>query len=133
MCIHPRFSCGIAAICLPVAAAPADTPMSPSEISIRQAHLGWISLTREAEMNAAVTYIYPLYETDTTRLNALVTDFKKQEALIPAVNTRAGFDNITREMRSMTAQFRNESEVQMTRGHGNQKDLSQKTRGRDDQ
>ena len=113
-------------LCLPVTAAPADTPMSTSEISIRQAHLGWMALTREAEMNAAVAYIYPLFETDTARLDALVKDFKKQEALIPAVNSRAGFANITREMRSLTAQFRNESEIQMTRGHGNQKDLSQK-------
>jgi hypothetical protein len=116
----------VLAIILPVTAAPAETPMSSSEISIRQTHLGWIALTREAEMNAALTYIYPLYETDTTRLDALVKDFKKQEALIPAVNSREGFDNITRDMRSITAQFQNESEVQMTRGHGNQRDLSQK-------
>ncbi len=126
-CVYILVFLAVLVICYPVTAAPDNTPMSPGEISIRQAHLGWMALTREAEMNAAITYIYPLYGTDTFRLDALVKDFKKQEPLIPMVNSREGFDNLTREMRSITAQFRNESEVQMTRGHGNQNDLSRKT------
>jgi hypothetical protein len=110
--------------CLPVAAAPPVTPLSPGEIGIRQAHLSWISLTREAEMNAALTYIYPLYETNTTRLSTLLADFRTQEALIPATTTLAGFDNLTQNMRSITGVFRDETSAQMTRGHGKWDDLS---------
>ena len=115
-------------ICVPAAAAPADTPLSPNEIGIRQAHLSWIALAKDAEMNAAITYIYPLYETNTTRLNTLYADFKDQEALVPAATTQAGFDNITREMRSITGAFRGEIPVQMARGYGNGDALTLKVR-----
>jgi len=77
-------------------------------------------------MGAAVTYIYPLYGTDTSKLTSLVADFKKQEALIPATTTRAGFDNITGEMRAITAELRNETAVQMTNGYGDSNALSSK-------
>lgn len=102
----------------PVSCAPADNNLTPNEIAIRQAHLDWVALTTEVEMNAAITYIYPLFSTNTTRLNALLVDFKEQEALIPATTTRAGFDGLTNEMRTITAQFRNESGIQMTTGYG---------------
>lgn len=115
-----------AALCLPAAGAPADTPLSASEISIRQAHLGWVALAREYEMDAAVTYIYPLFETDTARMSSLLSDFREQETLIPATDTRAGFANLTREMRSLTAEFRNETRIQMAKGHGKPDELSRK-------
>lgn len=118
----------MAALVIPGAIATADDPLSSSEISIRQSHLAWVSLTRETEMNAAITYIYPLYSTDTSRLTVLLGEFKKQEALIPSTTTQAGFDNITREMRAVTAQFRNESGIQMTTGYGKWDDLTLKVR-----
>jgi hypothetical protein len=115
-------------LCLPAAAAPDETPLGPNEIGIRQAHLSWVALTRDMEMNAAITYIYPLFETNTTRLNSLYGDFKTEEALIPGTTTRAGFDNLTQEMRSTTAAFRNETEIQMTIGQGKWDDLTLQVR-----
>jgi hypothetical protein len=115
-------------LCLPAAAASPYVPLSPSEIGIRQAHLSWSALTRDAEMDAAVTYIYPLYETDATRLTTLLAEFRAQEALIPATTTRTGFDNITQEMRYITTAFRNETEIQMDRGQGKWDVLTQKVR-----
>jgi hypothetical protein len=117
-----------ALLCVPVCASPADTPLTPGETGIRQAHLSWIALTRDAEMNAVITYISTLYETNTSRLNTLYTDFRKQEGLIPATTTRQGFDNLTREMKSISAAFRMEIPVQMERGYGNTATLTQKVR-----
>jgi hypothetical protein len=107
----------ISLACLPAAAAD-ETPLSPGEIGIRQAHLSWIALTRDAEMNAAITYIYPLFETNTTRLNSLYANFQNLEAQVPGTTTRAGFDNLTSGMRSVTGEFRNETAIQMSRGQG---------------
>jgi hypothetical protein len=112
----------------PVSCAPADNNLMPSEIAIRQAHLDWVALTTEVEMNAAITYISPLYSTDTARLNVLLADFKEQEAFIPATTTRAGFEDLTGEMRAVRAQFRNESGIQMTTGYGKWNDLSLQVR-----
>lgn len=108
----------ISLVCLPAAAAPDETPLGPREIGIRQAHLSWIALTRDAEMNAAITYIYPLFETNTTRLNSLYANFQKLEAQIPGTTTRAGFDNLSLGMRSVTGEFSNETAIQMSRGQG---------------
>lgn len=113
-----------AILCITGAGASTDSPLTQSEVSILQAHMAWSALEREAEMNAAVATIYPLYETDTTRLSGLLSDFKKQEALIPVTETRAGFANLTREMRAITSQFRNETATQMANGHGNPADLT---------
>ena len=108
----------ITLLCLPVGAVPSDTPFTPGEIGIRQAHLSWISLTRDAEMNAAITYISTLYETNTSRLDTLYADFRDHEGLIPATTTRQGFDNLTREMKFISAAFRSEIPIQMERGYG---------------
>ena len=118
----------ITLICQTAAATPPGTPLTSSEIGIRQAHLSWIALTRDAEMNAAITYIYPLYETNTTRMSALYADFKNQEALIPATTTKAGFDNLTQELRNITGAFRSEIPDQMARGYGKWDDLTLKVR-----
>jgi hypothetical protein len=117
---------GLALLCLPVVAA--SSPMSTSETGIRQAHLSWVALTRDVEMNAAITYVSPLYETNSTRLITLYSDFKALETRIPATTTQGGFDNLTQEMRSLTAAFRDELAVQMTRGHGKWDDLTLKVR-----
>ena len=60
-------------------------------------------------MNAAITYIYPLYSTDTSHLNELLLEFREQEALIPETTGREDFENITARMRAITAEFQNES------------------------
>ena len=83
-----------------------------------------VAYTWETEMNAAITYIYPLYSTDTTRLNSLLADFKEQEALIPQTTTVAGFHNRTSRMRAITKEFKSETAVQMTNGYGKWDDLS---------
>ncbi|PKL63666.1 MAG: hypothetical protein CVV32_12550 [Methanomicrobiales archaeon HGW-Methanomicrobiales-3] len=91
---------------------------SPGEFEIRQAHLDWVAFTTETEMNAAITYIFPLYSTDTARLNALLADYKEQEALIAPATSKRDLENITARLRVITAEFRNESNVQMEIGHG---------------
>ena len=75
-------------------------------------------------MAAAITYIYPLYGTDTIRLDSLLAEFRELEAEIPGTTTREGFDNLTLAMRETTAQFRNETVVQMTTGHGKSAELA---------
>jgi len=91
---------------------------SPGELEIRQAHLDWVALTTETEMDAVITYIFPLYSTDTARLNVLLAEFREQEALIPAATSNRDLENITARMRAITAEFRNESGVQMEIGYG---------------
>lgn len=118
----------VSALCIPAIGAPAGTSLAPGEIAIRQAHLDWIAFTTETEMKAAITYISPLYSTDMTRLNALAEDFREQEALIPATTSRAGFADLTGKMRLITAQFRNESEIQMSLGYGKREDLTLQVR-----
>lgn len=103
----------------PVSCSPADPSLTPSEIAIRQAHFEWVTLTTEVEMNAVISYIYPLHSTNTARLNTLMADFKKQELRIPTTTSREGFQNLTGVTRTITAEFRNESEVQMSAGYGN--------------
>ena len=97
---------------------------NPGDFAIRQAHLDWVAFTTETEMNAAITYIFPLYSTDTARLNALLAEFREQEALIPAATSKRDLENITARMREITAQFLTESEVQMVIGYGKPEVLS---------
>ena len=66
----------------PACASGTGDILAPSEIQIRQAHMSWRALAAETEMNAAITYIFPLYETDTTQLNALLAEFREQGNLI---------------------------------------------------
>ncbi|NMB79751.1 MAG: hypothetical protein GYA23_11735 [Methanomicrobiales archaeon] len=113
-----------ALVVLPVAAAPGE-PASAGEVAIRQAHLAWVALEKETEMNAAITYIYPLYSTDTKKLSSLAAEFRELEAYIPATTTRAGFVNLTEQMQATTAEFRDEAEIQMTLGHGDEHALAQ--------
>ena len=108
------------ALCTPALGA----PYSQNELAIRQAHLDWVAFNAETEMNAAITYIYPLYSTDTSHLNELLLEFREQEALIPETTGREDFENITARMRAITAEFQNESQVQMTIGYGKQDELS---------
>jgi hypothetical protein len=114
--------------CIPAAATSSGTQLPPSEIGIRQAHLSWIALSRDAEMNAAITYISTLYETNTSRLNILYAHFRNDEALIPATTTQAGFDNLSREMRTISGSFRDELPPQMTLGYGRWEDLTLRIR-----
>ncbi len=75
-------------------------------------------------MAAAITYIYPLYGTDTARLDSLLAEFRELGSEIPGTTTRDGFDNLTQAMRNTTAQFRDEAAIQMTAGHGKSADLA---------
>ena len=114
----------LAASCPPAGAAGNDTPLSPSEIAIRQSHMAWIAFERETEMNAAIAYITPLYSTDMTRMNALLAEFKAEEALIPSTTTRAGFAAISDRMRKIVKEFRGETTTQMTAGYGKTEELA---------
>lgn len=114
-------------VVLSVLCAPAPgAEVSPGELAIRQAHLDRAAFTTETEMNAVITYIFPLYSTDTARLNEQLAEFKEQEALIPAATSKRDLENITARMRMITAEFRNESGIQMEIGHGKPDVLSQK-------
>lgn len=104
----------LSSLCAPALAL----PYSENEHAIRQAHLDLVAFTTETEMNAAITYIHPLYSTSTARLNALLAEFREQETLIPAATSKNDLENITARMRTITAEFRNESRVQMEIGHG---------------
>lgn len=110
----------LSALCAPALGAVDN----PGDFAIRQAHLDWVAFTTETEMNAAITYIFPLYSTDTARLNELLAEFKEQEALIPAATSKRDLENITARMREITAQFLTESEVQMVIGYGKPEVLS---------
>jgi hypothetical protein len=110
-------------LCLPVPAAP-DTPLPQGEVAIRQAHMTLAVYTREAEMNAAITYITPLIGADTARMNNLFQTFRDREAAIPSATTASAFANLTREMRMITADFRNETAVQLAKGNGKEYDLT---------
>lgn len=110
--------------CIPAAAADAGTTLPHNEAEIRRAHMDLVSYTRDAEMTAVIAYIYPHYGTDTARLNMLLDSFREQEALVPAATTAEDFSNITREMRSIVSEFRNETGVQMVKGYGKPDELS---------
>lgn len=112
------------AISTPAAAVQDDATLSESEIAIRQSHMTLVAFTQETEMGAAITYIYPLYNTDTTRLNSLLVEFKEQESRIIRATTRAEFSNITSRMRAITDEFRTETDLQMTKGYGKPDDLA---------
>jgi hypothetical protein len=118
----------LAAFCTPALAAPADTPLPPGEVQIRQAHLSWMALITETEMDAAITYIFPLYGTDTARLTTLSDLFRSQVSEIPLATTQGDFDLLVGEMRAITAEFRNETSVQVTRGQGDPATLTLQVR-----
>ena len=117
------FLLALAFVCHAAAAASAGDTLSESEVAIRQAHMDLAAYTCEVGMDAAIGYIYPLRMTDTTRLNELLSDFRGQESLIASATTKGDFDNLTSAMRSITAEFRNETDIQMENGYGNWDDL----------
>ncbi len=108
----------------PAAADTAGTPLLANELAIRQAHMDLVSYTREVEMNAAITYIYPLRMTDTARLNALLAEYRAEEAKIKSASTMEEFENITRSMRAITEEFRTGMNLQMEKGYGKPNDLA---------
>lgn len=108
----------------PAAADTGNGALPAGEVAIRQAHMDLVAYTRECEMRAAIDYISPLRMTDTARLTALLSGFKDQEARIPEASTREEFENITRQMRSITGEFRNETALQMEKGYGKPNDLA---------
>jgi hypothetical protein len=101
---------------IPAAAVTDNGPISPGNLAILQSHLAWNAYTTEVEMNAAITYISPLYGTDTLRLNSLLAEFRSMEAGIPAVSSLQEYRNLTRNMRDLTSQFHDETMTQLILG-----------------
>lgn len=64
-----------------------------------------------------------------TKLNLLLAAFREQEARIPSASTAEDFRNITGGMRSIAAEFRNETAIQMEKGYGKPSDLSRALTG----
>lgn len=100
-------------------AAAADNTSIQHTVEIRQAHLAWVALEKDVEMNAAVAYASTLYGADTTGLARLLADFEAEEARIPAAATRADLAALIAEMRSTTAQFTTELGGMMSAKQGN--------------
>lgn len=106
-----------AVLCLPAAAA--DNASIQHTVEIRQAHLAWVALEKEIEMNAAITYCTTLYGADTAGLSRLLAEFEAEEARVPAAATRANLAALIVEMRSTTAQFTTELSDIMSAKQGN--------------
>lgn len=105
-----------AVLCLPAAAA--DNATIQHTVEIRQAHLAWVALEKEVEMNAAVPYAATLYGADTSSLNRILAEFRAEEAGIPATSTRADLATLIGRMRTTTAQFNTELSTIMTTKQG---------------
>lgn len=102
----------------PVIAAPGDTVSADHHIAVRQAHLAWVALEKDVEMNAALTYVSTRYYTDTAYMSDLLAAFRDAEARIPAARTDADLDRIIADFRQITRLFRNDSQAQMVAGQG---------------
>jgi hypothetical protein len=109
---------------VPASAAPNDAASPDHHVAVRQAHLAWVSLERDAEMNAALTYVGTRYNTDTAKMTGLLADFRNAEARIPAAATDADVDRIIADLRNSTRQFQNEVRAQMGAGQGSWDELN---------
>jgi len=108
----------------PAIAASVDDPPAGNHIAVRQAHLDWVALEKDVEMNAALTYVSTRYNTNTTYLAGLLAAFRQVEARIPAASTDGDIDRIIADLRLITRLFRDEGEVQMGIGHGSWGELN---------
>lgn len=122
---------GIAALILlagllfaPAGAAPADGASADHHVAVRQAHLAWMALEKDVEMNAALTYATTRYNTDTAKLADLLAGFRKAEAEIPAAATDADIDRLISDLRLLTREFRDELRGQMNTGQGSWAELN---------
>jgi hypothetical protein len=107
----------VSLIFLPATAA--DNTTSPHTLEIRQAHLAWIALDKDIEMDAAITYCNTLYGADTTTMSRLLSEFQAEQARITQTMTEKEIDALVHEMRNTTSQFRGDMYVVMTKGQGN--------------
>ena len=108
----------------PVIAAPVDNTPADHHIAVRQAHLDWVALEKDAEMNAALTYVSTRYNTNTTYMAGLLAAFRQVEARIPAASTDTDIDRIIADLQLVTRLFRNEGEAQMSIGQGSWGELN---------
>jgi len=108
----------------PACAAPSDAASADHHVAVRQAHLAWMALEKDVEMNAAVTYAATRYNTDTTKLAGLLADFRKAEAEIPTAATDADVDRLIADLQQLTRQFRDELRAQMGAGQGSWSELN---------
>lgn len=111
-----------AILCLPATAT--ENATIQHTIEIRQAHLAWIALDREVEMNAAIPYCITLYGSDTSGLNRILSEYKAEEARIPSAATRADLNALIGEMRNTTGQFKTELFTIMSTKQGDYDALS---------
>lgn len=119
-CSIPILCAGLvlaALLCLPAAAS--DNTTIQHTVEIRQAHLAWVALDEEVEMNAAVTYCSTLYGADTTELSRILSEFRTEEARIPSASTRTDLASLISGMRNTTALFRIELSTVMSAKQGN--------------
>ncbi|PKG33803.1 hypothetical protein [Methanoregula sp.] len=98
-------------------AGAADGEISDT-VAIRQAHLAWTALDKEYDLAIAVKYCDTLYGSDTTRMNRLLADFRKQETRIKDTATSTEVDALIEEMRNTTGQFTEEALSVMAKGQG---------------
>lgn len=99
-------------------AAAADEGSVSDTVAIRQAHLAWTALDQEYELSTAITYCNTLYGSDTTVMNQLLAEFRKQETRIKDTGTSTEVDALIEDMRNTTSQFREETFSVMTKGQG---------------
>ena len=112
----------LSALVSPVAAT--ENATIQHAVEIRQAHLAWAALDREVEMNAAIPYCETLYGADTSNLNAILTEFRAEEARIPSAVTRADLNSLIAQMRNTTTQFRTELATIISTKQGKWADLN---------
>jgi hypothetical protein len=105
-------------IVVPASAADNPSTVTANEIGIRQAHLSWMALINDVQMNAAINYVNTVYATNTANLTSLLSTYRTTEAQIPHAATLSALNNVTADLRTITEEFRNEMNNQMAIGEG---------------
>jgi hypothetical protein len=114
----------LALLAVPFAAAAENSyPVIDNTVDSQKAHLAWKAAVRETEMTASTAYIATLNGTSTATLDALLVQYKGQEAQIAVLSTHIGLNNLLRDMNQVNSRFRQELRSQMKNGRGKAADL----------
>ncbi len=101
----------------PAAAYAQEFSIPDKQIEIRIAHIAWIAEGTRTGMEAAISYINEIGG-DTAKLSALLEDFNNKAGSVSGLETHVGLNNIIKDIRTITTDFRVELAQQRDANNG---------------